>query len=155
LEQRIQQLVRLPAGAQPNADQQRELEICKQALAVVSGLYAADAPQVAALLSRISQEGRHGRLKPALLKEALSQKDGVSAEELYVNRKVLDLVTKAEMEREDYRRRKSPNVFFGTSKRYLGSEFSTLWINGMVILLMLGLILAAVEYSLRRQLTRV
>ena len=31
---------------------------------------------------------------------------------------MLDLVTKAEMEREDYRLESSPNVFFGTIKTY-------------------------------------
>jgi ABC-type multidrug transport system ATPase subunit/ABC-type multidrug transport system permease subunit len=155
LESRIQQLVRLPAGAQPSVEQQRELEICKQALAVVSGLYGRNPAEVIGLLRRIAQDSRHGRLKADLLEQALSQQDGISAEEIYVNRKVLDLLTKAEMEREDYRRRSSPNVFFGTSKRYLGSEFTTLWINGLVILFILGLVLAAVEFSLRRQLTRV
>ena len=71
----------------------------------------------------------------------------MSAEEVYVNRKVLDLVTKAEMEREDYRRKSSPNVFFGTSKRYFGTAFSTLWINGLVILFVITLIIGAVELS--------
>jgi len=68
---------------------------------------------------------------------------------------VLDLVTKAEMEREDYRRKTSPNVFFGTRKMYLGTKYNTLWINSIVILFTLSLIIAAVELSLRRQLTKV
>ena len=66
-----------------------------------------------------------------------------------------DLVTKAEMEREDYRRRTSPNVFFGTVKNYFNTEFSTLWINGVVIILSLSVILTTIHFSLRRQLTRV
>jgi hypothetical protein len=46
-------------------------------------------------------------------------------------------------------------VFFGTVKRYFGTDFNTLWINGVVIFLSLGLVVASLEWSLRRQLTRV
>ena len=37
----------------------------------------------------------------------------VTAEQIYVNQKVSDLISKAEMEQNDYRRGKKPNVFFG------------------------------------------
>ncbi|MDB6072794.1 MAG: ABC-type multidrug transport system, ATPase component, partial [Verrucomicrobiaceae bacterium] len=47
------------------------------------------------------------------------------------------------------------NVFFGTSKRYFGTEFRTVWINGMIMVGFLALIITALEISLRRQLTRV
>jgi hypothetical protein len=155
LEARIQELVDLPKEIKMTRDQQRELDTAKQALAVVSGLYAKDANEAVSLLSRIRADSLHGRLEPKLLNKALERQDGVSAEEVYVNRKVLDLVTKAEMEREDYRRKRSPNVFFGTSKRYFGTEFSTLWINGLVILFIMIVLLTCVELSLRRQLTKV
>jgi ABC-type multidrug transport system ATPase subunit/ABC-type multidrug transport system permease subunit len=155
LEQRIQELVNLPPEIKMTVDQQRELDTAKQGLAVVSGLYAKDKSQAARKLSEIRDAAIRGRVTPKLLQSALEQQDGVSAEEVYVNRKVLDLVTKAEMEREDYRRKSSPNVFFGTSKRYFGTAFSTLWINGLVILFVITLIIGAVELSLRRQLTRV
>lgn len=155
LEARIQELVDLPKEIKMTRDQQRELDTAKQALAVVSGLYAKDANEAVSLLSRIRADSLHGRLEPRLLNKALERQDGVSAEEVYVNRKVLDLVTKAEMEREDYRRKRSPNVFFGTSKRYFGTEFSTLWINGLVILFIMIVLLTCVELSLRRQLTKV
>jgi len=46
-------------------------------------------------------------------------------------------------------------VFFGTRKMYLGTKYNTLWINSIVILFSLSLIIAAVELSLRRQLTKV
>jgi ABC transport system ATP-binding/permease protein len=155
LESRIQQIVDLPAALKNTPDNQRDLDTAKQALAVVSGLYAKDDKRAAQLLREIHSATFHGKLEPKLLQSALKQPEAVSAEELYVNRKVLDLVTKAEMEREDYRRLKSPNVFFGTSKRYFGTEFSTLWINGLVIFFSLTLILVCVQISLRRQLTRV
>jgi len=40
-------------------------------------------------------------------------------------------------------------------KRYIGTDFNTLWINGMVIIFTLALLITGVELSLRRQLTRV
>jgi hypothetical protein len=59
------------------------------------------------------------------------------------------------MEREDYRRKASPNVFFGTQKIYFDTKFNTLWINSLVILFTIGIIIGAVQISLKRQLTRV
>jgi ABC-type multidrug transport system ATPase subunit/ABC-type multidrug transport system permease subunit len=155
LEERIQQLVNLPEQAKMTLEQQRELDSAKQGLAVVSGLYARNAEEAARKLRDIRDATMRGRLTPQMLNDALAQEDGVSAEEIYVNRKVLDLVTKAEMEREDYRRKTAANVFFGTVKRYFGTDFDTLWINAMVILFTLGLLITGVELSLRRQLTRV
>lgn len=155
LEARIQDLVNLPPDLKMTTDQQRELEAAKQGLAVVSGLYADSAGAAARKLREIRDATMRGKVTPKLLESALDQEDSVSAEEIYVNRKVLDLVTKAEMEREDYRRKTSPNVFFGTMKRYFGTDFNTLWINTMVIFLTLAMLITGVEISLRRQLTRV
>lgn len=155
LEARMQELINLPPEIKMTSDQQRDLEAAKQGLAVVSGLYARNEREAASKLREIRNATMRGRVTPALLQSALEQEDGVSAEEVYVNRKVLDLVTKAEMEREDYRRKISPNVFFGTVKRYFGTDFDTLWINAVVIFLTLALLITGVEISLRRQLTRV
>ena len=86
-----------------------------------------------------------------------------------MNRKVLDLVTKAEMEREDYRRKSSPNVFFGTLKtlwatRELAADgtakekpfrVSTLLVNFSVMLATLVLVVGSLQFWLRRQLSMV
>ena len=155
LEARIQELVNLPKDIKMTSDQQRDLDAAKQGLAVVSGLYAKTEREAAAKLREIRDATMRGRVTPKLLQSALEQEDGVSAEEIYVNRKVLDLVTKAEMERTDYRRKIQPNVFFGTVKRYFGTDFDTLWINAMVIFMTLAVLITVIEISLRRQLTRV
>src|SRR5439155_6454091 len=42
----------------------------------------------------------------------------ITAEQLYVNQKVSDLISNAEMEQSDYRRGGKLNVFFGEEKRY-------------------------------------
>ncbi|MBB5030552.1 ATP-binding cassette domain-containing protein [Prosthecobacter vanneervenii] len=154
LDERIQSLLP-PSGADMSDRQRHELELTKQSLAVVSGLYAENPREISKRLGSIRDAVLSGRIEPPMLDRMLEQNDGVSAEEIYVNRKVLDLVTKAEMEREDYRRKASPNVFFGTRKTYLGTKYNTLWINSIVILFTLSLIIAAVELSLRRQLTKV
>jgi ABC-type multidrug transport system permease subunit len=154
LDERIQSLLP-PSGADMSDRQRHELELTKQSLAVVSGLYAENPREISKRLGSIRDAVLSGRIEPPMLDSMLQQNDGVSAEEIYVNRKVLDLVTKAEMEREDYRRKTSPNVFFGTRKMYLGTKYNTLWINSIVILFTLSLIIAAVELSLRRQLTKV
>ena len=136
-------------------DQRRKLDLAKQPLALISGLRA-DRPQdISAHLKMIRNAVLTGELDQALLDTLQTEHKGTSAEEIYVNRKVLDLVTKAEMEREDYPLRTSPNVFFCTVKRYFDTEFSTLWINGVVIILSLSVVLAAIHFSLRRQLTKV
>ena len=51
-----------------------------------------------------------------------SHKGTFSAERLYENQKITDLVSKAETEQADYRRAYPINVFFGP-KKYLGRFF--------------------------------
>lgn len=155
LEDRIQELVNLPPNIPFTEEQRKELDLTKQALAAVSGLYARRAHEVASLLDQIGNAALERRLQPDLIEAAMALRKGASAEEIFVNRKVLDLVTKAEMEREDYRHQVGPNVFFGTVKRYFGTDFNTLWINAMVILASLAIVVTCLELSLRRQLTRV
>ena len=48
----------------------------------------------------------------------LKSKPGVTAERLYSNQKVTDLVAKAETEQNDYRRMRAINVFFSPEKHY-------------------------------------
>lgn len=183
IEDRIQALISLPRDVQMTPEQRAELDLTKQALAVVSGLQDIDAPGVSNRLSRIRKGLLAGRLDPDLLDE--KPKKGVTAEEIFVNRKVLDLVTKAEMEREDYRRKASPNVFFGTEKTFhpfgmpdAGASSSdaeppsrplaaktypwwqevkitTLWMNFWVMIGTLVVVVIAVHIALRRQLSRV
>ena len=155
LEDEIQAIVSLPRDVELTAEQRKKLELAKQALAIISGLQSKKPDEISGQLNTIRNSVLRGDLDQAQLDLLQSDRKGTSAEEIYVNRKVLDLVTKAEMEREDYRRRVSPNVFFGTVKRYFNTDFSTLWINGMVILSSLAFILATIHYSLRHQLTRV
>jgi hypothetical protein len=85
----------------------------------------------------------------AVFKEATG---GVTAEQIYVNQKVSDLISNAEMEQSDYRRGSRPNVFFGAEKRYLGVRISVFVFNTLVLIgSTLGL-LGLLYWILRRQL---
>ena len=93
------------------------------------------------------------KFDPALFTDA---KGPVTAEQLYVNQKVSDLLSKAEMEQNDYRRSKKPNVFFGPEKRYFGPKFSVecgvfTFDTSVLIASMLGL-LVLLHWILRKQL---
>ena len=158
LDERIQSLLP-PKGTDMTELQRHELNMAKQSLAVVSGLYARNPREVRKRLGTLHEAVISGSISDSLLGAMRGENDSVSAEEIYVNRKVLDLVTKAEMEREDYRHEArgeaSPNVFFGTQKTYFNTKFNTLWINSLVILVNVVLIVAVLQFWLRRQLTRV
>jgi hypothetical protein len=176
LENRIQSLIP-PPGQEMTPEQRQDLDRAKQALAVVSGLQDNNADDITRRLHRIREGIESGNLDPELLDPPKGRR-GVSAEEIFVNRKVLDLVTKAEMEREDYRRTSSPNVFFGTVRTYplmspaaaesapatrrsapkpWHQEFriQTLTLNATVMSLWLAAVIGTLLFALRWQLSRV
>jgi hypothetical protein len=76
----------------------------------------------------------------------------VTAEQLYTNQKVLDLVSKAEMEQADYRDRHHPNVFFGPVKHYLGIDIPLLWFNSGVMIISTLLSFVLLFHILKRQI---
>jgi ABC-type multidrug transport system permease subunit len=167
LEERIQQIVEKPGDLTPK--ERTTLDLTKQALAVVSGLSAKDADDVPRQLAAVRNRALSGTLTSEMLAEVQKDRKGTTAEEIYVNKKVLDLLTKAEMERDDYRRKTSPNVFFGTLKNfgevpwYSWSEgwhwekftVRTVWLNIVVMIVSLAVIGCIVQMLLKRQLTKV
>ena len=76
----------------------------------------------------------------------------VTAETLYLNQKVSDLVSNAEMEQSDYRRGGRPNVFFGQEKRYLGMKVDIFIFNTVVLIGSTFALLGLLHWILRRQL---
>src|SRR5207253_10178363 len=85
----------------------------------------------------------------SLFKDAVG---GVTAEQLYVNQKVSDLISNAEMEQSDYRRGSRPNVFFGAEKNYLGMKVNVFVWNTIVLLGSTLVLLGLLHWILRRQL---
>jgi len=135
------------------------LEDLKETLALLSALEGDTPEYFVDRFKRVDAVLKGKPLKPSAL---YSQKSRYSAEGLYVNQKVTDLVYKAESEQCDYRR--GPlhqiNVFFGPEKIYnytLGSKerslhLSVLAVNTLVLLAFSFGTLFALYVSLVRQL---
>jgi ABC-type multidrug transport system ATPase subunit len=112
-------------------DQADRLDDLKEALAVLSGLEASSMDQINRAFQRIDKVIDGAPFNPGKFDNLGS---GLSAEQLYVNQKVTDLVSKAEMEQSDYRENRHLNVFFGPMKEYLGIRAGILWFNTGVLL---------------------
>ena len=92
----------------------KRLDDFKETLAVLSGLEA----QTRARSNNTWSAHRPGLAwQNAFRRAAFKNANGpITAEQLYVNQKISDLIANAEMEQNDYRRGGKPNVFFGAAK---------------------------------------
>ena len=148
---------KLKVGPLTEAESNR-LEDLKDTLALLSGLEGETPNDVLNRFKRVDAVLKGGPLKTGVLRP----KDGISAERLYVNQKITDLVSKAESEQLDYRRQPTHriNVFFGPDKFYnftlFGKDytvhFSVLTVNTLVIMGFAFGSLFALYVSLVRQL---
>jgi len=141
---------RIVAKHRQMASESKRLDDLKEVLAILSGLEGQSAGQIDHYLKLIDQvlDGK----KPfdrALFKDA---KGPVTAEQLYVNQKVSDLISNAEMEQNDYRRGNRPNVFFGADKHYLGIRVGVFFFNTIVLIGSTLCLLGLLHWILRRQL---
>jgi len=135
--------------------QENELRQLKEALALVSGLEERTPDAVKRRLTRLMEEVRSGTFDAEKNRPKLMEQS-ISAEEVYQNKKISDLVHKAEFERTDVRNKGAkPNVFFGKRKSYLGGEHNTMAADAMVMLIFIIAPLLMLYFSLRRQLRRV
>ena len=142
----IQQLA--PKANTP--EQRARLNDLKDVLAFLSGLEGRSTKEIDHYLKLVDPviAGKQ-RFDGSLLKDA---RGPIAAEQLYVNQKVSDLISKAEMEQNDYRRGKKPNVFFGLQKRYFGQKIGVFTFDTSVLIAsMLGL-LVLLHWILRKQL---
>ncbi|HEY2341957.1 MAG TPA: ABC transporter permease, partial [Chthoniobacteraceae bacterium] len=137
----------------------RRLDDLKDTLADLSGLEASSPREIEKRLHRIDEIiGGKPLVDPSSIR---SKNTGASAERLYHNLKVNDLVTNAETEQSDYRRAMPVNVFFSPEKFFhiatVGSwnfnvRFSVYVFNTAVLVISSIGILAALYLILRRQL---
>jgi hypothetical protein len=141
---------RIVAKKKPDAAESKRLDELKETLAVLSGLEAKSSSELDHYLRLIDQIlDRERPFDRAQFKDATGP---VTAEQLYVNQKVSDLISNAEMEQTDYRRGGRPNVFFGAEKSYLGLKVNVFVFNTLVLMgSALGL-LGLLHWILRRQL---
>ena len=80
----------------------------------------------------------------------------LSATQTFLNSKVRDLVTLAEIEIEDYRNHleeKKPNIFLGKTKYIFGGSFNTIYINFLVMCIFVLILLTLTGFILRKKLS--
>jgi ABC-type multidrug transport system ATPase subunit len=133
------------------------LDGLKELLAALSGLEGGSASNVDESLHQID------RLEERPLLDNISLPNhgsGVPAEQLYVNQKINDLVSKSEMEQSDYRnetregKRLELNVFFGPYKYMFHQKMSVHLVNALVLVGFSALVLGLLHYALHRELER-
>jgi ABC transport system ATP-binding/permease protein len=130
--------------------QGKRLDELKEVLAVLSGLEATTPDALDRYLKHVDLVLDRDRTFDA--KVFKGAKGEVTAEQVYVNQKVSDLISNAEMEQSDYRRGSRPNVFFGAQKGYLGFKISVFVFNTIVLIGSTFGMLGLLYYILRRQL---
>jgi ABC-type branched-subunit amino acid transport system ATPase component len=128
----------------------KRLDDLKETLAVLSGLEANSTSEINRYLHLIDQilDGKRP-FDRALFKDASGP---ITAEQMYVNQKVSDLFSNAEMEQNDYRRGNKPNVFFGATKRYFGLGIDIFAFNTIVLIVSTLGLLVLLNWILHRQL---
>jgi len=141
---------RLVAQHREDPAARKRLSDLKDTLALLSGLEAKSVGQLDHYLRLVDQilDGKRP-FDPALFKDAHGP---VTGEQIYVNQKISDLISNAEMEQNDYRRGNKPNVFFGAQKQYLGMKFNIFAFNTVVLIASTLGLLALLHWILRRQL---
>ena len=139
----------------------KRLDDLKETLAVLSGLEAQSPRELKQYLVIIDQV-LNGKM--SFDRAAFKNANGpTTAEQLYVNQKISDLIANAEMEQNDYRRGGKPNVFFGAEKHYFGAAkpgagkdafltVSVFTFNTTVLIGSSLLLLWLLHWVLRRQL---
>ena len=142
-------------GKELSPVQRDRLDRDKELLAMLSGLEAGSPAEVDAALHQIDA------MAERLPSERLVLPDrgkGVMAEQLYVNQKITDLVSKAEMEQSDYRneerKQNELNVFFGTYRYVFHQKVSVHVVSSMVLIGFSLAVLGLLHASLRKELQR-
>ncbi|CAN5510406.1 hypothetical protein BH20VER3_BH20VER3_09670 [soil metagenome] len=144
------QIDAIVARHEANPGDSKRLDDLKETLAVLSGLEARTPRELKNYLSMID---RVLSGKMTFNRAAFKSANGpITAEQLYLNQKISDLIANAEMEQSDYRREGKPNVFFGAQKRYFGTKVSVFAFNTGVLLGSSLILLALLHLILRRQL---
>src|SRR5256884_1084837 len=141
---------RIVARHDTRPESRRRLNDLKDTFAVLSGLEAKTPDDLDRYLGVIDQvlDGK----QPFDRSQFKDANGPVTAETLYLNQKVSDLISNAEMEQSDYRRGGKPNVFFGQYKQYLGMKVDLFIFNTMGVIGSSLALLGLLHWILRRQL---
>ncbi len=147
VQQQVDQLKITAKSDQAAADQ---LKYSLQVLAAVTGLEAVSESAIDSKLSLVDRILEGSVIEVSQLH---GKQREISAEQLYVNQKVADLVTTAEIEQEDYLRTERVNVFFGPEKWHLGRTWSVFQFNVIILNIFTVFVLILLHISLRSQLS--
>jgi hypothetical protein len=141
---------RIVARHDTRPESRRRLNDLKDTLAMLSGLEAKTPDDLDGYLGVIDQvlDGK----QPFDRSQFKDANGPVTAETLYLNQKVSDLISNAEMEQSDYRRGGKPNVFFGQYKQYFGMKVDVFVFNTIVLIGSSLALLGLLHWILRRQL---
>jgi ABC-type multidrug transport system ATPase subunit/ABC-type transport system involved in cytochrome c biogenesis permease component len=134
-----------------SAAEENRLEDLKDVLAVLSGLSASDPKALDRQLRKVDEVINGAPFDRTRFRGA---DNAVTAEQIYVNQKVTDLISKAEMEQSDYRENRHLNVFFGPTKEYFGLRAGVLWFNAGVLIASMFSLFFALFLILRAQIRR-
>ena len=141
---------RIVARHRQDPAESKRLEDLKETLALLSGIEAKSVGELDRYLGLVDQIlDRKRPFDRALFKGAIGP---ITAEQIYVNQKVSDLISNAEMEQSDYRRGNRPNVFFGAQKQYFGIKVGVFAFNTAVLIVSTFGLLALLHWILRKQL---
>ncbi len=150
IQSEIAKLAKLPGTTDAANDRLYDL---KELLALVSGLRGDSPADIGRRLEKIDEVIEGGAFDPDKL---IGRTGEVTAEQLYANQKITDLVSKAEMEQLDYRLDAGHsghlNVFFGPVKEYFGIRASVLIFNTGILLLFSLTGFVVLYYVLKHQL---
>jgi ABC transport system ATP-binding/permease protein len=140
LTEEIEQLAKQKNLAAAESDR---LDDLKETLAILSGLVGENAGQVNQKLHEVDAIIAGAALDR---KKFDSGGDKVTAEQLFQNQKITDMLTDAQMKQKDYTS-EARNVFFGPEKNYFGQKmnifvFNSCIINGFTVLFLLFLLLS-------------
>ncbi len=145
LTREIERLARAP---QLSENQANRLDDLKETLAILSGLGGRNTAEVDRRLQEIDRVASGAPLDESKFDR---RNNKVSAEQLFQNRKINDMLTDAQMKQRDYTT-KLHNVFFGPEKRLLGRTFDILVFNSLIINGFTVVFLVLLLFSLDRQL---
>jgi hypothetical protein len=141
---------RIVARHDTRPESRSRLNDLKDTLAMLSGLEAKtpdDLDRYLGVIDRVLDD------KQPFDRSQFKDANGpVTAETLYLNQKVSDLISNAEMEQSDYRRGGKPNVFFGQYKQYFGMKVDVFVFNTLVLTGSTLALLGFLHWILRRQL---
>ena len=149
-QERVDDEIRRIVAKKDQVTSGKRLDDLKEILAVLSGLEAKSVKQLDRYLKLIDEMIAAKRpFDRSLFEDAVG---AVTAEQIYVNQKISDLISNAEMEQNDYRRGGKPNVFFGEEKRYLGMKIHVFIFNTAILVGSTLVLLGLLHWILRRQL---